>query len=476
MGIAGKVLIVDDEQDALENCRRILSRVPYHCLTENDPVRALDVIQRERPGLILTDLRMPILDGIEVLTAAKRFDPAVQVVLLTAHATVQTAVTSMRYGAFDYITKPFTSADLVQVARRAFGEDGQAVKAERAANEAETREEGLAGQSRQSRHAGLARVIGESAAMQSVFDLIEKVAPTPSNVLVYGESGTGKELVAHAIHDASLRADRPFIPVDCVSLPDTLLESELFGHEKGAFTGAHVSKPGLFEIAAGGTVFLDEVSGMSQTLQSRLLRVLQERQVRRVGGIRFMDVDVRVIAASNQDLEAACRRGEFREDLYYRLNVIPIALPPLRQREGDVVLLAREFLRRFIRQQGAMATSVPELDRDASDLLSAYGWPGNVRELQNVIERAAVLADGPMITRAHLPERLRANGAEDTAPAEPGSFKHAKQVAVTTFERGFLIDLLKRHDGHMGRAAREAGVDRKTIERMVKKHGLRELF
>ena len=472
MGIAGKILIVDDEQDALDNCRRILSRVPYDCLTECDPARALDIIQRERPGLILTDLRMPQLDGIEVLAAAKRMDPSVQVVLLTAHATVQTAVTSMRYGAFDYITKPFTSSDLVQVARRAFGEDG--ATAAKQTGGAEVRPP--VDQERPGKRAGLSRVIGESPAMESVFSLIEKVAPTHSNVLVYGESGTGKELVARAIHDASLRADRPFIPVDCVSLPDTLLESELFGHEKGAFTGAHVSKPGLFEVAAGGTVFLDEVSGMSQTLQSRLLRVLQERQMRRVGGIRFLDIDVRVIAASNQDLEAACRRGEFREDLYYRLNVIPIVLPPLRNREGDILLLAREFLRRFVTQQRLGLAFVPELDASATDLLCGYSWPGNVRELQNVIERAAVLADGPVITSVHLPDRLRQCGGEESASGEAGSFKHAKQAAVTTFERSFLIDLLKRNDGHMGKAAREAGVDRKTVERMVKKHGLRELF
>ena len=471
MGIAGKILIVDDEQDALENCRRILSRVPYDCLTECDAVRALDVIQRERPGLILTDLRMPELDGIEVLRAAKRFDPAVQVVLLTAHATVQTAVTSMRYGAFDYITKPFASTDLVQVARRAFGENGVQPSTHMGSlQDGRPLHETPVG-----RRAGLARVIGESAAMRSVFELIEKVAPTQSNVLIYGESGTGKELVAHAIHDASSRADRPFIPVDCVALPDTLLESELFGHEKGAFTGAHVAKPGLFEIASGGTVFIDEVSGMSQILQSRLLRVLQERQVRRVGGIRFTDVDVRVIAASNQDLEAACRRGEFREDLYYRLNVIPITLPPLRSRDGDIPLLAKEFLRRFMKPK-ADVSLLPDLSVSATDLLCRYPWPGNVRELQNVIERAAVLADGPSIGSVHLPERLRRLGGDDTGPAEAASFKHAKQAAVTTFEKSFLIDLLKRHDGHMGHAAREAGVDRKTIERMVKKHGLRALF
>ena len=326
-----------------------------------------------------------------------------KVVLLTAHATLETAVTSMRYGAFDYITKPFASTDLVQVARRAFGEDGMVSQTSVGA----PGNHGGLDQPKPGKRATFARVIGESAAMQSVFDLIGKVAPTHSNVLVYGESGTGKEVVAHAIHDASLRADRPFIPVDCVSLPDTLLESELFGHEKGAFTGAHVSKPGLFEVASGGTVFLDEVSGMSQPLQSRLLRVLQERQMRRVGGIRFIDVDVRVIAASNQDLEAACRRGEFREDLYYRLNVIPIALPPLRNREGDIPLLAREFLRRFLKQQRPGMAFSPELSASATDLLCRYSWPGNVRELQNVIERAAVLADGPTILSSHLPERLR---------------------------------------------------------------------
>lgn len=471
MGVAGKILIVDDEAEALENCRRILSRVPYDCLTESDAVQALDVIQRERPGLIFTDLRMPDLDGIEVLMAAKRFDPSVQVVLLTAHATVETAVTSMRYGAFDYITKPFASADLVQIARRAFGENGAHAPTNAGALQGERRPQ----EAPLARQAGFARLIGESPAMRSVFDMIGKVAPTQANVLIYGESGTGKELVAHAIHEASSRADRPFIPVDCVSLPDTLLESELFGHEKGAFTGAHVAKPGLFEIASGGTVFIDEVSGMSQILQSRLLRVLQERQVRRVGGIRFTDVDVRVIAASNQDLEAACRRGDFREDLYYRLNVIPLTLPPLRSRDGDIPLLAREFLRRFMKPKGDLS-SVRELSASAMDLLCRYPWPGNVRELQNVIERAAVLADGPHIGSAHLPERLRRMGADDSGPAEAASFKHAKQAAVTTFERSFLLELLKRHDGHMGHAAREAGVDRKTIERMVKKHGLRGLI
>ena len=466
MGIAGKILIVDDEEDALENCRRILSRVPYECIGTSNPGQAMTLLEREHPGLVLTDLRMPKMDGIEVLTAAKRLDPAVQVVLVTAHATIETAVTSMRYGAFDYITKPFTSEELIQVVSRAFaaepGGDGTA-RAAMPRTPASTLDGGV-------------QIVGSSAPMKSVLALAERVAPTDSNVLVYGESGTGKELLARYIHQRSRRAEQPFIPVDCVSLNDSLLESELFGHEKGAFTGAHAAKPGLFEIAHGGTVFLDEVSGMSPNLQARLLRVLQERQVRRVGGTRFTHVDVRVLGASNQDLEDLCRKGTFREDLYYRLNVIPVSLPPLRAREGDILLLANEFVTRFVQRVQTDSGAVPAIDPSAADLLMRYGWPGNVRELQNVMERAAVLVDGHTVMSTHLPDRLQALADKDSTSSDSGSFKLAKQQAVEAFERNFLLDLLKRNDGHMSRAAREAGVDRKTIERMVKKHGLRGAF
>jgi len=467
VGISGKILIVDDEEDALENCRRILSRVPYECIGTSNPSHALGLLEREHPGLVLTDLRMPKMDGIEVLTAAKRFDPGVQVVLLTAHATIETAVTSMRYGAFDYITKPFTSDELLQVVRRAFGaEAGGDVPAPAAAMPRPAVSSLDGGQ----------QMVGSSEPMKAVFGLADRVAPTDSNVLLYGESGTGKEMLARYIHQRSRRAEEPFIPVDCVSLNDALLESELFGHEKGAFTGAHAAKPGLFEIAHGGTVFLDEVSGMSPNLQARLLRVLQERQVRRVGGTRFTHVDVRVIAASNQDLEDLCRKGTFRDDLYYRLNVIPVALPPLRLRDGDILLLANEFVTRFMQRVQTGSGPMPAIDPSAADLLMRYTWPGNVRELQNVMERAAVLVDGHTVMSRHLPDRLQALVDKDSANPESGSFKQAKQQAVEAFERNFLLDLLKRNEGHMGRAAREAGVDRKTIERMVKKHGLRGIF
>ncbi len=460
MGIAGKILIVDDEPEALENCRRILSRLHYDCLTESDPVRAVRVMERERPGLVLTDFRMPGLDGLGVLNAAKGLDPDVQVVLLTAYAAVQTAVTSMRQGAFDYISKPFTSAELEQVVRRAFGE-----------TEAGPNQPG-SGTPPRERGVGLEPIVGRSPAIRQSLDLVKKVALTSANILVYGESGTGKELIARAIHGSSPRAQRPFVPVDCAALPDTLLESELFGHEKGAFTGAHSSKPGLFELASGGTIFLDEVSGMSPNLQARLLRVLQERQVRRVGGTCFTDVDVRVIAASNRDLEEASRQGRFREDLFYRLNVIPLTLPPLRLREGDIPLLAEEFLKRYALPHFEQP---PSFDPAAMRLLSAYHWPGNVRELRNVVERAAALADGPLIRVEHLPERLLGGAGAASGKAEAASFKDAKQEVVRMFERRYLADLLKRHDGHIGNAANEAGVDRKTIERMIKKHRLREL-
>lgn len=455
----GKILIIDDEVDALENCRRILSRLGHECVTERDPVRAVERIRSEHPDLILTDLRMPGMDGIGVLAQAKRVDPNIKVVLLTAYATVQTAVECLRQGALDYVLKPYTSKELEDVTRRAFGEEGPEPAGLPLAGEADGRD-------------AIDRIIGRSRAVLEVKELIKKVARTDANILIYGESGTGKELVARAIHEQSERAAQPFVPVDCVALPDALLESELFGHEKGSFTGAHAAKAGLFEAADRGTVFLDEVSGMSQVLQSRLLRVLQERHVRRVGGTRYTDIDVRVIAASNRDLEELSRKGGFREDLYYRLNVIPIMLPPLREREDDVKLLAEAFLRRFMSPKES--SGPPQFDAEAVRLLKAYPWPGNVRELQNVMERAAALADGPSIRAQQLPEHIRAAGADLSPPQEGASYKEAKQETVRSFERAFLLELLKRHQWHMGNAAKEAGVDRKTIERMVKRHGLHE--
>lgn len=465
----GKILVVDDEADALDNCRRILSRLGHDCLTEHDPVRAVQRIQVERPELVLTDLCMPGLDGLGVLSEAKRIDPTIKVVLLTAYATVQTAVASIRQGALDYILKPYSSKDLEEVAKRAFGGTdltGCDILAQVGGDRLQRAGSGKSPE--------IGQILGRSEAILTVSELIRKVADTEASILIYGESGTGKELVSRAIHAHSRRAAHTFVPVDCAALPDTLLESELFGHEKGAFTGAHAPKSGLFEMANGGTVFLDEVSGMSQTLQARLLRVLQERHVRRVGGTRYTDIDVRVIAASNRNLEEACRAGTFREDLYYRLNVIPIVLPPLREREGDVEFLAQAFLRRFMTKKGRILGETAAFDPLTLSCLRSYAWPGNVRELQNVIERAVALADGPVIRVEHLPERVRLVNQVETPDQDVTRYKEAKQEVVRSFERIYLLDLLKRHDWHMGHAAQEAGVDRKTIERMVKRHGLRE--
>ncbi len=468
MGHAGKILIVDDEVDALENCRRMLSRLGHDCLTENDSVRALTVIQQERPGLVFTDLRMPGLSGIDVLNATKQLDPTIKVVLMTAFATVETAVCSMRQGALDYLLKPYTSKDLEAITRRVFDE-----KEHPADTTPLLQRQDLLPTLVKAKHTPR-QIVGKSAAIQTVLNLVSKVARTDANILIYGESGTGKELVARAIHHHSLRASKPFVPVDCMSMPDALLESELFGHERGAFTGAHTAKSGLFEVAHGGTVFLDEVSGMSHTLQSRLLRVLQERQFRRVGGTWYTKVDVRIIAASNRDLGEAQKRGDFREDLYYRLNVIPIVLPPLREREGDVEVLACEFLQHFMHQLRMDTGIIPTFEPAALTALTSYTWPGNVRELKNVIERAAALADGPVIRTEHLPSGLRQPLSVNTSSVEGASYKQVKQKVVRSFERTFLFDLLQRHHWHMGQAAQEAGVDRKTIERMVKRHGLRE--
>ena len=368
------------------------------------------------------------MDGIEVLTAAKRADPNVQVVLVTAHATIDTAVTPMRYGAFDYITKPFTSDELVRLCA--------ARSMPRGATEGEHIGRRRRRRGRQSPRTRACAIVGSSGLMRAVLTLADRVAPTDSNVLIYGESGTGKEMLARYIHQMSRRVERPFLPVDCVSLNDALLESELFGHEKELHRSTCRQTRPFRGGAWGNTIFGRSKRHESQP-PSSLLRVLQERQVRRVGGTRFTHVDVRVIGASNQDLEDLCRKGTFREDLYYRLNVIPVALPPLRSREGDILLLANEFVTRFVQRVQTDPVSVPVIDPSAADLLMRYAWPGNVRELQNVMERAAVLVDGHTVMSTHLPDRLQSLADKDSAPSESGSFKQAKQQAVENFERNF---------------------------------------
>jgi DNA-binding NtrC family response regulator len=453
----------------VDNCVRILRRAGHRCLSTTDPERALALLESERPDLVLTDLKMPALDGLAVLRRAHEIDPTLPVIVITAFATIESAVAAIKEGAFDYLPKNFSVDQLTLVVERAL------------------RQRRLSQENRNLREQlqtvlGLDNVIGRSPAMAQVFELVKKAARSEANILVLGESGTGKELIARAIHANSPRAGQAFVPVDCASLPENLLESELFGHEKGAFTGAVKTKPGLMEVASGGTLFLDEIAELSTGLQVKLLRALQERQIRRVGGTALIDVDVRVVSATNRDLRDAVAKAQFREELYYRVNVIEIRLPPLRERAGDIRLLTQAFLKRYDQQR------VRACDDAAMAALERYRWPGNVRELQNVIERACALAEGDAVTRRDLPDHVLSAGAAAAAPiVAPGlsvesqvpgttelGLKGAKERWMAVLEASYLRELLERYDGNISAAAKAADIDRKTFHRLVNKHQIRE--
>lgn len=456
----GTILVVDDEEDMLENCSRILSRAGYRVRTASDPDRALGLMEEERPDIVLTDLMMPKRDGMDILRRARAEDPDAVVILITAYATIESAVVAIKEGAFDYLPKPF-SADQLRLTC------GRALRQRRLLEENRRLREQLEVTYR------FENIVGQSPQMAAVFELVRKVARSDANVLIQGESGTGKELIARAIHANSPRATQAFIPVDCVALPENLLESELYGHEKGAFTGAIRTKSGIFETAHWGTIFLDEIGDLSLNLQAKLLRTLQERQFRRVGGTRLLDVDVRVISATNKDLGETIKKREFREELYYRINVIPILLPPLRDRAGDARLLAYYFLKKYAKfRQEPLEGFTPE----TLAMLEAYSWPGNVRELQNVIERACALADGSVILPQDLPDQVRQRPQRPsfTLPGRDLPMKDAKREWIRAFEREYLIDLLRRHSGNISQAAKTAGIDRKTIHRLITKYQIKQ--
>ena len=459
-----RILLVDDEPDMLENCSRILSRQGHTCMTAANGREALAILERERPDLLVTDLKMPEMDGMALLRHAHELDPALPVIMLTAFATIESAVAAVKEGAFDYLPKDFSVDQLRVAVERALRHRGLQVE-----------NRNLRQQLQQT--LGLENIVGRSPAMTQVFELVKKAARSEANILVLGESGTGKELIARAIHANSPRAGQPFVPVDCASLPEHLLESELFGHEKGAFTGAVRSKPGLMETAHRGTLFLDEIAELPAPLQVKLLRVLQERQIRRVGGTSLVDVDVRVVSATNRDLRDAIAKGQFREELYYRINVIAIQLPALRERAGDVRLLAHTFLKQY--GQGR----VTAMDDAVAQALERYAWPGNVRELQNVIERACALAEGPTVTVKDLPDHVlhaipRPAAVSEAVAAVPSAegdltLKDAKERWLQVLEVAYLRDLLARHDGNVSSAAKAAGIDRKTFHRLINKYDLR---
>ena len=377
-----KILVVDDEKSLREVMSIMLKRAGYEVTEASDGEQAIGQVNKEIYDLVITDLRMPKADGMDVLKAVKSLSPDTVVLVVTAFGTADSAVEAMKQGAYDYLTKPF-QVDEVQLIIR------NALEKRRLSTENMLLKREIASQS------SFAQIVGQSEAMQKVFDVVRKVADSKSNVLICGESGTGKELVARAIHYNSARSPMPFVAVNCSAVPETLLESELFGHMKGSFTGAVANKAGLFEIANGRTIFLDEIGDTTPAIQVKLLRVIQEREFRRVGGNQDMKVDVRVIAATNRDLEKAVADGSFREDLYYRLDVIPIRLPPLRLRAGDIPLLVTHFLEKFAQESGKAA---PTLTPEAMHVLLGHEWRGNVRELENLIERVVAFSTGPSVT------------------------------------------------------------------------------
>jgi DNA-binding NtrC family response regulator len=461
----GRVLIVDDEPEMVESTARLLTLAGHRCTTTTVAQEALAALESQPPDVLLTDLKMPGMEGLELLRRAHRVDPDLPVIVITAFASIESAVGAVKEGAFDYLPKPFSAEQLRVAVDRAF-------------RQRELRRENRNLRRQLQQTLGLENIIGRSPAMVRVFELIKKAARSEANILVLGESGTGKELVARAIHANSERAPRPFVPVDCASLPENLLESELFGHEKGAFTGAVKAKSGLIEMANHGTVFLDEIGELPLALQSKFLRALQERTIRRVGGTDLIELDLRVVSATNRDLRQQIAQGRFREELFYRINVIAIELPALRERAGDVTLLAHAFLDKYGRGGGLT------LDEAALAALEAYAWPGNVRELQNVIERACALADGPTVRPRDLPDYvLSRSGARAPAGAATDGgtpamrtdlpLKRAKEQWMESLEGAYLRELLERHQGNISAAAKVAGIDRKTFHRLINKYRLR---
>jgi two-component system response regulator PilR (NtrC family) len=446
--VKGRILVVDDEKHQRDILKLILDGEGYETALAGNARQALDQLRGGGFDLLLTDLKMPDKDGITLLSEALKSQPGLCAVIMTAHGTIDSAVDAMRKGAFDYLTKPLEKEVLVLVVRRA-------LERARLVRENRMLQEQLQDRFR------IESIVGAHGAMQDVFRVVQKVAASNSTVLIYGESGTGKELVARALHHGSERRTRPFYAVNVAALPESILEAELFGYEKGAFTGAETRKVGLFEQASGSTLFLDEVGDLKRDLQVKLLRVLQEREILRVGGQDRVKVDVRIIAATNLDLERAVRDGRFREDLYYRLNVIPIALPPLRDRRTDVPLLVEHFLVKHA--HGAERT----ISDKALAALMDYAWPGNVRELESVIERAILLGDSTEIQFSDLPAGVRAG---ITGPRGPLALDIPDTgIDLEELEQGLVRKALEKTEGNVTRAAKLLGLTRRTLQYRLEK-------
>ena len=452
------ILVVDDEIDLATSCQRLLQSKGYEVLLAASAEEAIQVVTGQDVQLVLTDLKMPGMGGMELLRTIRTEHPEVPVVMMTAYSTVEDAVEAMALGAANFVPKPFSPDHLLIVL-------------EKALQERSLRRENRNLRDQLSRQYSFDNIIGKSAGMAQVFESIRKIAHTDISVIISGASGTGKELIANSIHVHSRRAGQPFVPINCGALPENLVESELFGYEKGAFTGAARSKPGLFEEAHGGTFFMDEVGELPLPLQVKLLRVLEDGRFRRLGSTQEREVNFRLVCATNRNLEQMVDEREFREDLYYRINTFSIHLPPLRGRRDDIALLADHYLGIYAEKNDK---DVDKISPEAMQLLLAYEWRGNVRELQNVIERALVLASDDTIRTEDLPPSI-ARTEGDEVGEHPQvylslPFKEAKERLIEDFEKRYILEILKRFDGNISRAAEHCGIDRRSLHRLLVKY------
>jgi DNA-binding NtrC family response regulator len=437
-----KILIVDDEKSMCQFLSIMLRKEGYRITTVNTGKKALDQIKSAKFELVVTDIKMSGMDGIELLTEIKKLDHAMPVIIMTAYASQKTAIEAVNNGAFHYLIKHAKNDEIKMVIRNAL--DMKRVRTENMFLKRQLK-----------KSSDMKTIVGKSEEIEKVFTLVDKVADTDSTILIGGESGTGKELIARAIHFRSMRANNPFVSINCGALPENLLESELFGHVKGSFTGAIRDKDGLFKVAQGGTFFLDEVGETSPTIQVKLLRVLQEREIIPVGGTNPIRVDVRLIAATNSDLEKAVKHEKFRADLYYRLNVIPVHLPPLRKRKDDIPLLVNHFLKKF--NNNLKPKEQKSIAKEAMDVLINYSWPGNVRELENVIERAVILEESPEIFQEEH---------------SPGLIMEKAQVTLEELEREYLLRVLEDTNWQKKRASAILGINASTLYRKIQRYGL----
>jgi DNA-binding NtrC family response regulator len=444
------ILIVDDDQNIRKVLKDLMEKEGFHVFTAHDVDTALPIIEKEDLDLIITDLKMPGKSGMDLITLSRERKPAVPIIMITAFGNIEAAVTAIKKGAFDFITKPFDESELLNVI-------------EKAISESEMNKELISNYF--DKDGPFTEIIGKTPAIQQIFQTVQKIAPTDSTVLITGETGVGKELIAREIHSASHRRSHPFVKVNCAAIPETLLESELFGYEKGAFTGAVTNKPGRFEIAHQGTIFLDEIGEMSPHLQAKLLSVVQDKAFERVGGVKTIKVDIRIISATNQDLQSGVQSGKFRSDLFYRLNVVPIHIPPIRERKDDLIPLIDYFLKKFKTKYQKKITS---LSPEIIAAFSNYNWPGNIRELENVLERMILMSETDTISLNQLPIEIRGTGSI----IETSTLREKIDIISHVTEKQMIIDALSKTNQNRTKAAKLLGISRRTLQNKIKEYGL----